>query len=114
MKYFGEWNDAPLAEDGEPVPTPDSAVCGWCEDGIRPGDAGVVMAHVTAAGTAAEIPWHRECLARSTLGSVAHQTGTCSCGGGDNPDPATPAERHADALAAWNHWNRNGYTPGMR
>jgi hypothetical protein len=110
VQHFGnDWGDAPLAKESERVPTPDNAVCAWCEDDIRPDDTGVMMAHTTAAGTATVKPWHRECLARSTLGSAAHQSGTCTCQGGDNPNPVTPAERHADALAAWNHWNTRGY-----
>lgn len=43
---------------------------------------------------------HNECAVRLTVGSVAHQTKTCSCYGGDSEDDPTLSKREA-ALAAY-------------
>jgi hypothetical protein len=45
------------------------------------------------------LPWHRECLLRSVVGSVGHQLGRCSCYGGDEDDPPGMTPREAARAA---------------
>lgn len=78
--------------------------CDWCDEPIVEGDRYQRIRHVGTPGK----DWayfHFECLMRSIVGSVAHQTGRCSCYGGtgeDNPKLTI----HQAAWDAFNHWKK--------
>jgi hypothetical protein len=73
--------------------------CMWCEEPIVPGDR-----YETRGPCAAGFLYvHRECGARSVLGSVGHLKGKCTCFGGTEDDPPGMTKREAAkaALALW-------------
>jgi hypothetical protein len=101
---FGELWDAPMCEDATTAPTPIGQSCSWCQTTIQDGDRGVMMPCVLADGVAELLPWHRECMMRSTVGSPAHLAGHCAtaCGGdGTGTEATTPEEMRAEALESW-------------
>jgi len=101
---FGELWDAPMCEDAPTAPIPVGEHCDWCDTTIQDGDQGVLIPCVMADG-AKLLPWHRECLMRSTVGSPAHLRGhcatACSGDGSESADPITPEQRRAEALESW-------------
>lgn len=105
---FGEpWG----AYDAAPrVLVPVGQPCLWCTVLFIPGDQGHMSPYGKADGTVGVGHWHRECMLRSRRGSIAHTRGECSCAGGADLHPGTPAARRADAIATWNEWHR--LTPG--
>lgn len=102
---FGEPWDAPVCEDADTAPVPVGEPCGWCKVSIQDGDRGVLMPCLLGDGHLSMLPWHRECLMRSTVGSPAHLRGHCSvhCGGDgtEGSGPVTPEEMRAEALESW-------------
>lgn len=113
--YFGEPWDSPMFDDEADAPpradTPVGEHCGFCTMAICEGDQGIITPAILAGGQPGTVPWHKECLLRQTVGSPFHQLGKCSCHGGENFDPQSPAERRAEALAAWDLWHQIGSVP---
>jgi hypothetical protein len=83
-------------------------LCGFCALAFEEGDRGVVIPAVLEGGQLGTVAYHRECFLRTTVGSPFHQLGKCSCHGGENFQPVNPAERRAEALAAWDLWHQRG------
>lgn len=92
MKTFGY----SAFDDIERTDVPAGQLCTWCGEAIGETDAGVIIPRVIIGDadfdgvralhealhddeTVVGIPWHLECMMRSTLGSVAHQERRCSC-----------------------------------
>lgn len=76
--------------------------CPWCEEGVLPEEEdfrGPRM-HIDANGRGSLRLWHRECAARSVLGSVAHLERRCSCFGGDQTDGDPPGYTRRQAAKA--------------
>lgn len=70
-------------------------VCHWCGEPVLPTDK--VSRAVVNGGDY----MHWECGLRSIVGGYYHQTGNCSCCGGDrDPDPPGMTRRKAALLAA--------------
>jgi hypothetical protein len=110
VDWFGEPWPSGICEDGpgQQRPTPVGELCGWCSTPILEGERGVFLPHYDGK-TLAVMPWHRECLMRSTVGSPAHMLGECTCCGGDAPAKTlTPAEQRAEALESWRMWAQYG------
>ena len=100
-RYFGRRPWGPGVDDRSRMgPTPIGERCLRCDEGIRAGDAGVVMAHVGANGAELRAQ-HRECFLRSVFGSAAHIEKRCTCFGGsdDDGDPPELSKREAARLA---------------
>jgi hypothetical protein len=77
-------------------------LCPWCDEPI----AGTfkIVPHVAGPQQVEPKHWHPECIARSIIGGVNHQRGTCSCcGGQEAPDPPD-LSRHEAAIAAVRYW----------
>jgi hypothetical protein len=113
MIIFGEPWDAPMCEDAATAPTPTGEPCGWCRTTIQDGDRGVLIPCVLTEGRAVVLPWHRECLMRSTAGSPAHLRGHCTtaCRGDGREDdkaPATHEQMRAEALESWRMISEGG------
>jgi hypothetical protein len=51
---------------------------------------------------------HRECVMRSILGSVSHQTRMCSCHGGSAEDSPNPTVRDSARLAVIEFMRQSG------
>lgn len=84
MRWFGPDDDAPfITDDLERVDPPIGERCTWCSEPILAGEYGITMPHmdVNADGTysIADRPRHDECNVRALVGSLAHQTGACTC-----------------------------------
>jgi hypothetical protein len=95
MKWFGPEPFGHLAETNERTPTP-TGDCAWCEEPFDAADCGVVLPLLSLGGDAGrEMPYHRECFLRMTVGSMAHQAQTCSCHGGTEEDPPGLTRREA-------------------
>jgi hypothetical protein len=93
VRYFGKAYDAPIYKGTLQIPTPDRVKCMYCEEFILMGEDGFIDSTYNA--------FHRECWIRMILGSVAHQSGTCSCftkDGGEH-DPPDMTRREAAKLA---------------
>jgi hypothetical protein len=105
VRYFGEDWDVPATQGQEQTPTPVGKSCGYCTVPIQDDDRGFLMQHLTGregAWQTAEMPWHRECLLRSTVGGPDHLEGRCTCHGGDAPQgTVTGPQMRAEALAVW-------------
>lgn len=104
--YFGEDWDVPATEGQPHVDTPVGVPCGYCTIPIEGGDRGFMIGCVRLDAERQPYgslePWHRECLMRSTVGSVAHLDGRCTCHGGPGGEgPQTPAEVRAEAIEVW-------------
>lgn len=56
--------------------------------------------HIGANGERSLHLWHRECAARSVLGSVAHLEFRCSCFGGNQTDGDPPGYTRRQAARA--------------
>jgi len=85
VNWFGKRWDAPLVETGKEVPVPIGTPCLHCHEAISEDDQGVMVPLVM--GAFAELrPAHRECFARSILGSLSHLEKRCTCYGGQDPD----------------------------
>lgn len=99
--YFGEpWPsgccDEPESRQAE---TPVGQPCGWCGVQFDLKDQGLIVPAIGSDGQPLLIGWHKECLLRSTVGSLS---GRCSCHGQDDGAwPATAAARRAEALQIW-------------
>lgn len=74
--YFGTPHEAEVYRAVGRTPTPVGSPCTYCDERILDGEDGFIdsVGH----------PFHRECLMRMVIGSVAHQMGTCSCFMGAN------------------------------
>ena len=81
--YFGEPWDAPIVDGQTREHTPIGNPCAWCQVPIATGDQGILMGAITGPPQrplASRVPYHRECLMRSTIGSPAHLDGKCTAG----------------------------------
>jgi hypothetical protein len=87
-RFFGKRWDAPAFEDAEQVQTPVGSECGYCAELFEEGDRGLWMNWLDSQLDQTQKPIHLECFLRSILGSPAHQLGTCSCSGGEEPEDA--------------------------
>lgn len=88
--YHGRLWDAPMT-DGLPKIDMTGATCVLCEEEIGEHDDGLRQLQ----------DYHFACFLRSILGDVFHQTGECSCAGGDKHDEeGTFKEQSERALAA--------------
>ena len=106
--YFGEPWDAPIVDGQTREHTPIGNPCAWCQVPIATGDQGILMGAITGPPQrplASRVPYHRECLMRSTIGSPAHLDGKCTCRGGQPPAEQTPEEMRAEALEVWRRIN---------
>ena len=77
-------------------PDPDRPQCAHCDEPILPGD------DMTTTNDG-DLLFHRECLLRGVIGSVAHQRRECSCYGGTGEDDPNLTRREA-ARAAFRYW----------
>lgn len=103
--YFGERWDAFVTDGAEQVPTPVGQLCGWCSLPIANGDRGLLIP-IASLGEDGQprysaVPWHRECLTRSIVGSPAHLDGRCTCHGGPVCGDLTPQRMREEALEVW-------------
>jgi len=98
MTWFGEPWDAPLNEECERQATPVGELCLRCEEPIESWASGVTMVCIDAAG-ATRRPQHLECFIRSSVGSMGHLLGRCSCHGGHEEDPPDLSVRDAARAA---------------
>ena len=71
VTYFGKDYGAPIYRESYQIPTPVGTPCMYCEEPILEGEDGF-----RDGGGAF---FHRECLLRGIIGSVSHQSKTCSC-----------------------------------
>lgn len=102
--YFGPPKLRKAHEDL--IQTPIGAVCALCAEAVVDGDIGTV-------NNAGQV-WHYECSLRALVGSVGHQSGRCSCFGGNEEDPEGMTYRQA-AIAAARLWeSKNKPTAGAR
>lgn len=84
------------------MPVPVGEKCGWCSVEVREGEQGIMMPVLLADGDTTSMPWHKECMLRSTVGGLNHLAGQCSCRGQDAGHwPETPEERRQEALQIW-------------
>lgn len=88
------------------IPTPVGEPCLWCTEPIEDGQSGVGMGVVGMGPQGRPEPHmgytHKECLLRSTLGSVEHLEGKCGCLDGVMVEPADSARTaREDALLTW-------------
>jgi hypothetical protein len=67
--------------------------CPWCEEPVLPSEP-------QADTNDGDLIWHKECLLRTMVGSVAHQQERCTCYGGTEDDPPGLSRRQAAAAAA--------------
>jgi hypothetical protein len=94
MTWFGApWGSR--INRGEHQETPTGEPCLHCSEPIEWWASGVVM----AVGERRR-PLHLECFLRSTVGSLGHLRGRCSCYGGDEEDPPGVSVRDAARAAA--------------
>lgn len=63
---FGDWKDAPIAEDAPTVDTPIGRPCLFCDKPIEDGDVGQMMPNWRDVWVTD--PIHRECLIEWVLG----------------------------------------------
>jgi hypothetical protein len=82
----------------EIVAPPTEELCCWCEESFLEGEVGFVMDQITH-DEAKDSFWHRECLIRNVMGSVAHQRKECSCFGGEGEDDSSLTKREAAKAA---------------
>lgn len=54
------------------VATPIDTPCLGCKVPIKDGDVGIVLPHVSAEGSYAEEPWHRQCFLDALGITVGH------------------------------------------
>lgn len=106
--YFGEPWDSPFCDEAPRADTPAGEPCGFCSVLFEDGDQGIITPAVLEGGQPGIVAFHKECFLRMSVGSPFHQLGRCSCHGGANFDPQTPAERRAEALATWDLWHQRG------
>jgi len=112
MKIFGPLPWGPALDRSVPfVPTPVGQVCSWCAEPILAGDEGSLLPHRPKGAPPVDRPIHKECQARTVLGSVAHQAEACCCyGGKGEDDPALSKRDAARAALAYCEWkNRDGH-----
>lgn len=76
--FFGEPWDAPACEGAPQVPTPVGEERSHCTVPVEDGDRGFMISHVGRDPdgnlAAFAMPWHRECLMRTTAGSRSTST----------------------------------------
>jgi hypothetical protein len=111
--YFG---DPRWTKDHPTIKPPVALFCVECEERIATTDSGVIMQMTEidpeqAKGPARmitlsadqvrphSVALHEECFMRNIVGSVGHQTGRCSCFGGDFDDPPGMSKRDAAKIA---------------
>jgi hypothetical protein len=70
-------------------------VCLYCQEPVLETDRQETTTIARKDGASEVQTVHYECLARSILGSVAHQQKRCSCYGGDGGDDEFPTGRIA-------------------
>jgi hypothetical protein len=113
LTYFGEPWPSFICEEAPHTDTPVGSLCGFCSLPFEADDQGVTTPAILEGGQPGTLGYHKECWLRTTAGSPFHQLGKCSCQGGENFDPQSPAERRAEALAAWDLWHQHGsFNPG--
>lgn len=97
VRWFGrDAGFGGVCDEASRVHRPIGKPCAYCDDPIGPDDEGLLLA-------GSNNPWHHECLIRQVVGSVAHQTQTCSCyGGSGEDDPGI--SKHEAALRAVFYW----------
>lgn len=108
MRWFGPAGGrAPFTTyDLEHVNPPIGELCTWCREPIASGEYGITLPHISrnADGTYSSVdrPLHDECNVRSLIGSLAHQTGACTCADPNSPhhDPPGLTRREAAKAAA--------------
>lgn len=69
------------------------AACFWCKEEVLPGEESPIPLNGHRGNA------HRECMVRSVAGSVGHQSGRCSCYGGEEEDPPGMTLREASRAA---------------
>jgi len=99
MMWFGAKPFAPVCEESRRLATPVGGACAWCKEAILPTDEGFVSPLVGAGGLPELAPWHYACFLRTIVGSVAHQTGRCTCFPAGSKEPAPWDEEAGEALA---------------
>lgn len=103
--YFGEPWGAPITDGQRREPTPIGNPCAWGRVPIAAGDQGILMGAITGTPDkpmATRVPYHRECLMRSTVGSPEHLDGKCYCRTGRvDRHEQTPEEMRPEALEVW-------------
>jgi hypothetical protein len=114
MLWFGEpWASGICYDDNnylrwnDRVPVPVGEVCLWCAEQFWEEDSGVSMGIVATDEDGKPTPkhgyTHKECLIRSTVGSVDHLEGRCTCHGGGGVVLHPARTLRQEALATW-HW----------
>lgn len=79
-------------------------ICGYCDEPIEETDE-IELTEALVFGDdeklhGAQLVRHRECEMRAVIGSVAHQTGKCSCFGGIEPEEKGTRREAAKAAVA--------------
>lgn len=92
--YFGQWWDAPAYDDATKVETPVGTPCLMCGEEIAEGDSGNYF-----VGSLEGLPQHLECWLRSSLGSLEHLQGRCTCVAGGREQGSY--REQARAVMAW-------------
>ena len=107
IRWFGPEGPAPFVTyDLERIDPPLGERCSHCDEPIAAGDYGITMPHMdrNEDGTysATDRPLHDECNVRKLVGSLAHQTGTCTCvdPNSTHHDPPGLTRREAAKAAA--------------
>lgn len=104
--------DANVAE----VPVPAGQPCMYCDEPITADDRGLMRPAVRNVGgqlVGTQEPAHMECDLRSTMGSLAHIQGRCTCGSRTARTEAFDGTDHEEALAVLAHINRERAAAGM-
>lgn len=94
MHWFGDQPFSNACIECPRVPVPVGVPCSWCDEPIDDTDHGYVPSDGDGD------PIHAECSIRQVVGSVAHQTQTCSCYGGTLEDDPGLSRREAAHEAA--------------
>lgn len=104
-RWFGHpWPSGVCYEDDgrlrieDSVPFPDGLPCAWCTEPFVPGESGVAIPSVHGDGSVTPENFHKECMIRMTIGSVAHLEHRCSCHGQHEENTLTARQ---DAQATW-------------
>lgn len=94
------------------VATPVGQPCLHCAEPIEQGEMGTFLNVVDVDLVGTLRPAHYECSMRDTIGSLAHQEGTCSCfvPGVQDEDPAGMT-RHEAAILALALWQSRRSAP---
>lgn len=105
MDFFGPRWDAPVIDSGSQVETPVGMSCLYCQELIACGDQGFRLPYLgidedggPLAGLGAI---HRECMLRSSVGSVEHLEGQCFCYGGSTAHSTKSYREQGREVQAW-------------